>query len=235
MTSHQPLRPDPMPLRDALRGLRHVMRRGGETLAETLPVAALPGPAAGLAGVLLRGGEVLARGVDDMASSLAKKVLSTGPAHAPSLTVIARQQDADAAFASACYAALRAALNRLGAGQVFVSETAARLAYQQALPRPDRDAAANAADLALAMIDQKVLRDIGAAEAARVPADRLEPLTVFIVLLWLQSERPEDEDEAALDSAVDLTLVLASDVVDALSARDSARLAALFAEFASHV
>lgn len=235
MTNHHPMRPDPIPLRDALRGLRHVMRRGGETLAETLPVAALPGPAAGLAGALLRGGGVLARGMDEMASTLAKRVLAPEDAHAPTLAAITRQQDADAAFAAACYAALRAALHRLGAGQVFVSESAARLAYQQAKPGADRAPEANAADLALAMIGQKVLRDIGAAESARLPAALLEPVTIFTVLLWLQSERPEEEDEAALDSAADLARVLAADIAAACAARDAARLAALFAEFAAHV
>ena len=235
MTNHHPMRPDPIPLRDALRGLRHVMRRGGETLAETLPVSALPGPAAGLAGALLRGGGALVKSVDEVASSLAKKVLVGEEAHAPSLRAITRQQGADAAFAAACYAALRAALIRLDAGQVFVSETAARLAYQQAKPAADRAPEANAADLALAMIDQKVLRDIGAADAARLPAATLEPVVLFTVLLWLQSERPEDVDEAALDSAADLAMVLAPDVTAACAARDATRLAALFAEFASHV
>ena len=36
MSRHAPLRPDPMPLREALRGLRFMLRRGGETLAETI-------------------------------------------------------------------------------------------------------------------------------------------------------------------------------------------------------
>ena len=117
----------------------------------------------------------------------------------------------------------------------WVSETAARLAYQQAKPAADRAPEANAADLALAMIDQKVLRDIAAADAARLPPATLAPVTLFTVLLWLQSERPEDEDEAALDSAADLAMVLAPDVTAACAARDATRLAALFAEFASHV
>ena len=45
---------DPMSLRDALRGLRHAVRRGGESFLDAMPINALPRPAADLAGVALR-------------------------------------------------------------------------------------------------------------------------------------------------------------------------------------
>ena len=54
MSSQSPLLPDAMPLREALRGLRHVLRKGGETLKETMTVDTLPPPAARLAGAVLR-------------------------------------------------------------------------------------------------------------------------------------------------------------------------------------
>jgi hypothetical protein len=54
-------------------------------------------------------------------------------------------------------------------------------------------------------------------------------------MLWLQSQRPEAEDEAALDAATDLAVALAADITTACTARDPAALAALYAEFASHV
>ena len=78
MVQHSPVRPDPMTLRDALRGLRHAMRRGGESLFE-LPVGVLPRPAAQIAGVVLKGGERLAREADRLASGLARRVLEPAP------------------------------------------------------------------------------------------------------------------------------------------------------------
>ena len=67
--------PDAMPLRDALRGLRHAVRRWGETLLETMPVDALPRPAAELAGAVLREVGEIARGVDEVASGFARFAL----------------------------------------------------------------------------------------------------------------------------------------------------------------
>jgi hypothetical protein len=54
-------------------------------------------------------------------------------------------------------------------------------------------------------------------------------------LLWLQSNRTEAEDEAALASATDLALVLANETDAAFCTRDSTKLSALYAEFAAHV
>ena len=54
-------------------------------------------------------------------------------------------------------------------------------------------------------------------------------------MLWLQSSRSEAEDEAALVSATDLAVALATEAEAAFAARDGKRLEALYAEFASHV
>jgi hypothetical protein len=54
-------------------------------------------------------------------------------------------------------------------------------------------------------------------------------------MLWLQSSRSEAEDEAALASASDLALAVAAETDAAFRARDVAKLAALYAEFAAHV
>jgi hypothetical protein len=61
------------------------------------------------------------------------------------------------------------------------------------------------------------------------------PVALFAVMLWLQSQRPEAEDEAALDAATDLSVALASDVSTACTHGNHQNLAALYIEFASHV
>lgn len=58
--------PDALALREALRGLRYLLRRGGETLAETLP---------GPAGAALREVEPIAQAASDLASDVARSVL----------------------------------------------------------------------------------------------------------------------------------------------------------------
>lgn len=231
VSSHLPTPPDPMPLREALRGLRHVLRRGGETFRDTLPMEALPKPAADLAGAVMREVASLARGMDDVASGLAKSVLGADVAPAPLIRDPAGGPAADARFGTAGYAALRAILRHLGAPGVLVSEAAARRAHAE-----HRAAgSASAADLTLRLIEARVIRDATAAEAARVPGAALEPVAIFALLLWQQAERPEDEGEAALDAATDLAVALAGDVAAAVATGDAARLGALYTEFAAHV
>ncbi len=232
MSSPLPIRPDPMPLREALRGLRYVVRRGGETLLDAVPVSALPKPAQVLAGAVLREMEVFMKGADGVASGLAKRVLGAA-ATSPSLDDLSARPDADAIFAEAAYAALRAALTHLGAPGVLVSETAARQAY--AAMEPGRTGADLAGDLTLRLLDAKVIRGATAVEAARVPGAALEPVALFAMMLWLQADRPDAEGEAALDAATDLAVALAADVGRACAEADAMRLAALYSEFAPHV
>jgi hypothetical protein len=224
-----------MPLREALRGLRHMLRRGGATMAETMAVEALPGPAAEIARALLREVEGIARNLDGVASGLAKTVLGGGDPGAVSLTEIAGAGDGGVRFAEAVYAALRLVLERLGAPGVFVSEAAARKVYAAAVARTGDAPAMLAAVMTLDMLAARVLRGATAEEAALVPGAALEPVAVFAVLLWLQSARSDAENEAALDAATDLAVAVSGDVARACGAGDSARLAALYDKFAPHV
>ena len=85
-----------MPLREALRGLRFLLRRGGETLADTMSVETLPKPAADLAGAVLREVGGLARNVDEVASGLAKTILGGHAPQSATLDVLSNTQDAGA-------------------------------------------------------------------------------------------------------------------------------------------
>lgn len=225
MSSHPPIRPDPMPLREALRGLRFLLQRGGETLVDTLVIDGLPKPAAGVVGAVLREVGDFARNVDDFASGLAKSVLGGDDASSLTLKDMEAGEDARATFGAAVYVALRSVLRRLGAPGVFVSEAAARRAYDRA----------DAAALTVNLLDARVVRGTTAQEAARVPGAALEPVAIFAVMLWLQSTRSEDENEAALDAATDLSVALAAEVDRASTARDTARIADLYARYVAHV
>ena len=238
--------PDTMPLRDALRGLRYAVRRGGETLLDVMPVGSLPRPAVELAGAVLHEVGAFAKGVNTVASGLARVALGGSAGAQGSLQNLTLRQSsgqqsaghqcAEDGFAQGIYAALRAVLRHLTAPSAYISETAARTAYLALTPeqRAGSDAKVAAA-LSLALAEAKVLRGVSAADAALVPGQSLDHIAIFAVMLWLQSNRSEAEDETGLKAATDLAVALAAEADAAFRDGDAARLAALYAEFASHV
>ena len=228
--------PDAMPLRDALRGLRHAVRRGGETLLDVMPVGSLPRPAAQLAGAVLNEVGAFAKGMNDVASVLARLALGGGAKPQGSLQDLTSLQGAEDSFAQGIYAALRAVLRHLNAPSAFISETAARAAYLALTPEQRHGSDASmAAALSLALAEAKVLRGVSAADAALVTGQSLDHIAIFAVMLWLQSNRSEAEDDKALEAATDLAVALAVEADVAFRAKDTIALATLYAEFASHV
>ncbi|MFN3844629.1 MAG: hypothetical protein ACK4RZ_02265 [Paracoccaceae bacterium] len=217
-----------MPLRKALRGLRFLLRRGGETLVDTLVIEALPKPAATLVSKALRDVGELAQGAEKIASGFAKAVLGGHEEGPVILDDLGGDLHADAQFAAWVYAALRSVLLRLGVPGVFVSEAAARSAYRLA-PTVD------AATLTLNLLDARVVRGTSAHEVAVVPGSALEAVAIFAVMLWLQSTRSEDESEDALDAAADLAIAIAPEVDAACVARDHNRIATLYGRYVAHV
>ena len=228
--------PDAMPMRDALRGLRHAVRRGGETLLDVMPVGSLPRPAADLAGAVLHEVGAFAKGVNDVASGLARLALGGSATSQGSLQDLTLHQGAEDGFAQGIYAALRAVLRHLNAPSAYISETAARAAYLALTPQQRLGSDASvAAALSLALAEAKVLRGLSAADAARVAGQSLDHIAIFAVMLWLQSDRSEAEDDKALEAATDLAVALAVEADAAFTARDNTALATLYDEFASHV
>ena len=240
MTQPTSLRPDPVSLREALRGLRHALRRGGETISQTVPLSAMPAPAAKLAQSVLRTGEEIARGVDDVASKVIRKVMPGTDLTAPTLDIlIARGPEGAADFAVISYRALAIILGKLGVREAFVSEAGALQVWRA---HAGRLAAAGdklpreTGELLLALLNAPVLRDLELrAPQEDLPRDSVAPVALFALVLWLQSERHESEDEEALASAVDLSRALVNDVTRATSVGNAARLGQLFGEFARHV
>jgi len=227
---------DAMPLRDALRGLRHAVRRGGETLLDVMPLDQLPAPASHLAGVVIREVGELAKGMEEVAYRLARLALGGGEAAQTGILNLTAREGAEDGFAQGIYAALRLVLRRLDAPSVYVSETAARMAYVALRPDQRHGADADiAAALSLSLAEAKVMRGASAQDAAHVPGQAIEHVAIFAVMLWLQSTRSEAEDEAALASATDLALAVAAEADAAFCNHDMAKLSALYGEFAAHV
>ncbi len=225
-----------MPLREALRGLRHLLRRGGQALRDTAPADSLPRPAAEIAKAVLREADQFVQGVDAMASGIAKSVLGGGATSALMLHELGQDEGAQARFAAAVYQALSSVLRRLGAVEAFVSEVAARRAFAAVTEdATGQDDARTAAGLVIGLLEVRVIRDSAAALDSRVAPADIEPVAIFAVMLWLLSERSEQENQAALESATDLAVALSDEVVSGCRARDAAKIEALLRTYACHV
>lgn len=227
---------DTMPLREALRGLRFLLRRGRDTVAETLSLDALPKPASSLAAVVLREADDLAKSVDTVASKAFKTVLGGQDSPSASLDQIILHDGAEKEFAGAIYLALSSVLNRLGAESAFVSEMSARACFEEW--RQDGLAGEPSdwlADLTLRLRDARVIRGVQSDKQGAVSVPDMEALAIFAVLLWLQSSRSEAENEAALDSAADITRARSAEITAAVQSNSRDAVAALFRKYVSHV
>jgi hypothetical protein len=225
--------PDAAPLREALRGIRFLLRRGGATVADTLTLDTLPDPAAGLAKRMLREVEGIARSVDQAASAAAKTVLGGQGSPSDRLDKLVGHSAAAAEFGRAIYLALDAVLRRIGVSDAFVSEMSARstfAAWRQ--DHPGGEPEDWAAVLTLRLIEARVIR--GAAPSGTEARD-VEPVALFSVLLWLQSDRSDSENEAVLEAAADIALARAPEVAAVVRSGDPGAIAALYRKYVDHV
>ncbi len=236
MSNHSFHRPDAMPLREALRGLRFVLRRGGEAIAETFDLDVLPKPASDFANVALREAGDFLRSVDEIASDVAKNLLGGSAISALPLQDIMEKPNARGDFAVAFYVALTTVLRHLGAAKVLVSEAAARAAFDRLSGRVSEETVENrAAQLTFCLLNARVMRGTTAQQAALVPGASLEAVSLFAVMLWLQAARSDEENEAALMAASDMAVALAPEISAAAAEKDVARIAALYKKYVSHV
>ncbi|MFD1881564.1 hypothetical protein [Paracoccus pacificus] len=246
MTQPGPLPPDPVPLREALRGLRHALRRGGRTVADTVPLSAMPAPAAKLAQALMRRGEEIASGIDTTTSMIARTLLPADRMDAPTLALfIQGGRDADGSFAAVSYDALSDVLTQIGAGESFVSEAAAQqvwTAFSADAPLAATGAksalAKEAARLSVMLLNARVIRDVKLAPATDrqdLTAEAVAPLAIFALMLWLLADHDGRDDAAALKSAVEVSARISADISRAASVGNTARLAQLLGEFAACV
>lgn len=230
------IQPDSMPLREALRGLRFLLRRGGETLADTISVEALPKPASEIASVVMTEVGGIVRSVDTVASSAAKKILGGQENPTAALDDLIHHDAAEAEFAQAIYVALSAVLRRFGTTSFFVSEMSARATFAAwRRETGEADPEQRAAELTLRLLDARVVRGVSVDKVQLAPTGALDGAAVFAVLLWLQSSRSDAENEAALDAAADIALAKADEIAKALAARRLDSLAALYRKYVDHV
>lgn len=225
--------PDAAPLREALRGIRFLLRRGGATVADTLTLETLPDPAAGLAKRMIREVEGIARTVDETASSAAKKVLGGQNSPSETLDKLVGHSAAAAEFGRAIYMALDAVLRRIGVADAFISEMSARSTFATwRRDHPDGEPEDWAAELTLRLLEARVMR--GAVPSGAKIGD-VEQIALFAVLLWLQSNRSDNENEAVLEAAADIAVAKGPEVASIVRSGDTKAIAALYRKYVDHV
>lgn len=219
----------PAPLKDMARSLRFVAERGGRTLRDTLPIDALPRPAArladgALASVLQLSGQAQ-RHVSDLAHRLLDRDDPPPPLTKPDST------DAEGRFAAAAHDGLRAALHQLGAEDSLIRETIARRVWSEVFAQgPKGSEGTTAAALFTALEEAKVIRETVWSEANALPLAEARRIALFAALLAMLAD-PADF-QSRLHASVDLALALRADIA---AAQDGKSLATLFDEFRDHV
>lgn len=232
--------PDGLPLREVLRGLRHIVRRSGEA-ARDLTNAIADSEADGsvmnqLASTFIAEMEHLAASVDDAASRAARRALGVSGEVTATLPQVHEQGESCAPLAAALYTTLGMVLERMRAEHLFVSEMAAR----EAVVRWQRHSGSVsdsrlAADLALALADQRVIRGSPAHGDIAVQVSQIVPVAITSVVLWFLVARAPNDSEAALASAADVCVALAARIEQAFSAGDAEMLTALLQKYRNNV
>lgn len=236
MQSHKQNRLDPITIREVLRGLRHMVKQGGETLKAGATPQHLPEPAAAVANSVIDQLMGTAHRVNARATIVAKVMIGTEPDTDIMLNDLARHERSEAVFAATVYAAMKIVLKRMNMKGVFVSETAAKRAFAvERSARPIQSGFSLAASLTFRLLDVQFLHVSAGDSTSSLPNDSAVPVAIFAVILWLQSPRQEDDQEAALLSAVDLSLVLAGQIVEGCKARDSDKIGSLYGKYVANV
>lgn len=221
---------DSAPLKDMARSLRFVAELGGRTLQKSLPLDALPDPAARVADAALNTALRVGQRAEQSVSALAHALLDKD-APPPPLDH-ADETESEARFAAAAHDGLRAALAQLGAQSSLVSETSARRAWASvAQAGAGQKDSITAAALFLALSANHSIREaIWPQDMPLTPSEAARVATFAVLLAMLIDPA---HFHSPLPAAVDITLALRADL--ATAAEDATRLAALFDEFRNHV
>lgn len=213
-------------LKDTLRLLRYSVRRG-RSMIDAAP-SAIPAPLGAVARGALSDFDQVADRVNDMAGYLSHRFLDAVPDGADDITLaeIETLDTAEIAFAHAAYRALKRALRHLGADDALVSEVRAAEAFKAAIQARVGDRIAQAAALALGLIERGAIR--GASAQVRGGATKAQVAT-FALALWLLAERDDDLDgaEELLEACCAMAAALSGDLARAMAHEGASRERAL--------
>lgn len=217
-----------LPLKEALRGIRHILRAVRDRVACVL--SALPNRVRPLGSAAVKQFDRVADRVDRRSSYLAHRYFDpqiAPDAETAALSKLIKRDDAAVFFAKVAYDNLKLVTayicHSLGHEEnYFISEMLAALAFRRAESRfatttSDRE---KAGLLLASMYQTGILRTSASANAAKsadASVEKLARIAGFSTMLWLNVEKdcaPEGE-EALLFACCDLAIAIADDIVSA--------------------
>jgi hypothetical protein len=222
---------DFLPIREALRMMRHGFRRSGRVVKRASRSVGGYMPFPRFAETVFSEFEVAAKDVDRVTSSLGRKFLHGATAdRKPHKDAFSNRDENE--LGSVAYAALVSILRHVSLNDVYVSEAAARRIFAEVLNRSDSAKDRDASSLFFGLLDGRVIgHGVGAGSGGRISA----AVAIFALLLWLQSDCSDPYEGEALFAAADLAVALKSDLAAAIAARDEQHVSKLLDEFSPHV
>jgi len=224
---------DLLPLREALRMMRHGFRQSGRAVKRASRGVGGYMPLPRLAESVLSEVEVAVKDVDRVTSRLGRRFLHGATAdRKPDKDSFASLDENE--LGSIAYAALAAVLKHMSLTDVYVSEAAARRVFAEVSGKSDPAKGVDASMLFFGLLDGRVIGNAGE-EASDAGRRMSAAIAIFALLLWLHSDCADPYQVDALLAASDLAVALKSDLAQAVSARDGQKLARLLDEFSPHV
>lgn len=224
--------PDAAQLKDALRGLRYVFRRGCDAVQATAPTK-LPPPASRIALTAIREMGLLARNVDQIVSSVVHTVFGEVTLGSHKLQDMVAPGGLSEEFSAVFYETMKIVLSQLGASRALVSQSAGRKAFAQVM---SCDAPEHfAAQLTLQLLREEPVRIDYLDAHSPVSKETVAQVAVFSVLLYLLSDRDNEDYAKMIQAATNLATALQDEIAQACRTQDGAVLSSLFARYAAHV
>jgi hypothetical protein len=225
---------DLLPVRETFRALRYRFRQNGRLIRRLTKKFRSKVPFPSAAGKMFEEFEGVVKGVDKYASNVGRKLLK-GSTEEILTTAASLQTSDNDTLAKVAYSALCSILQRLGSKEAYVSEAAAHKAFEKVNARAELRQSETAAVLLLTLLDEKVI--LCSADPAGIDALKpsTEAISVFALLLWMQSNCDDPLSGEALFAACDLSIALRDEISMRVERRDQAGIAGLFEEFSPHV
>lgn len=221
-------------VREALRVLRYNFRQSGRYVKRTTNRVRPHIPFGDLAGTLLKEVETVAKDADRIASDVARKVLVGAPIE-PKRSDLLLAAGTESDLAAIAYAAIGSIASHLGVRNAYVSEIAARRAFSRNVSAEGLNNPRAATSLFFNLLDEKTLTQSHGAPTEHGAEAVSEKVTIFALLLWLQSDCNDPYDQRMLFAAADIAKALAKEIEIAAQERDEGKLIVLFEEFGTHV
>lgn len=236
-----PFQPDPLPLREGLRRLRHIARRSGDTargLANSAIKADETSIASKIASTLIVEIEKVAEELDRIAVRAARQAFGHDDDLTATLEDLHKSTPSAPFLASTLYTAISLVLKHYGSDMLFVSELSARETMRrwQAIPGHQKACDAQlAAWLALQLMECNVIRGSLVNTRCVIPAKALKPTVIYAVMLWLLVARSPEDSEAALISAADLATTFPEKIEHIFAENNEKELIKLLEKYRNNV